>query len=52
VIADGPGRFAEAVVALLKNPERRRELGARACENVRRSYDWDRNLGLLEGLFS
>ncbi len=40
VIADSPETFARAVVMLLRDPERRRALGAAARRAVETSYDW------------
>ncbi len=40
VIADTPDTFARAVIALLRNPERRRDLGRHARARVTAQYDW------------
>ncbi|MBZ0301729.1 MAG: glycosyltransferase, partial [Anaerolineae bacterium] len=40
VIADGAADTAEAVVALLQNPERRAQLGQQAQTIVSKHYDW------------
>lgn len=45
LIADDPGRFADAVVELLDQPKLRAELGARGRSYVAARYDW----GLLTG---
>lgn len=48
LVADSAAEFARAVVALLADPERRRQLGRRARRAAER-YDWDRiGAGLLE----
>jgi glycosyltransferase involved in cell wall biosynthesis len=39
VIADEPAEFAAAVLALLGDPQRRRELGA-AASQFAQQYDW------------
>ncbi|MFB3880119.1 MAG: glycosyltransferase family 4 protein [Armatimonadota bacterium] len=41
VLADQPGDFAHAVLELLANPRRRRELGTSAREKAVRQYDWE-----------
>jgi glycosyltransferase involved in cell wall biosynthesis len=40
LLADQPADFAAAVVALLRAPERRAELGQAARSFVERRYDW------------
>jgi glycosyltransferase involved in cell wall biosynthesis len=40
VPADGPGDFADAVVALLRDPERRRALGRAGHDLVEAHYSW------------
>lgn len=40
VRADDPDRFAAEVVALLRDPERRRSLGDAGCRLVRERYSW------------
>lgn len=39
-LADDADTFASAVVELLRDPQRRRELGAAAQQQVRQHYDW------------
>lgn len=40
IIEDSEGQFASAVIALLKNPERRQQLGESARHFVKQHYDW------------
>jgi polysaccharide biosynthesis protein PslH len=40
LIADDPAHFARSTLALLRNPERRRSLGATARELVLQNYSW------------
>lgn len=49
-IADDPKEFAEATVDLLKNPNRRRRLGANARELVRYCYSWNKMYRGLDAL--
>jgi len=46
LLADTPRQFADAVVRLLADPDRRQQLGTRAAKWVRQRYDWSR-LGAL-----
>jgi glycosyltransferase involved in cell wall biosynthesis len=39
--ADSPREFAAACVRLLRDPERRRELGAAGRESVVQRFDWN-----------
>ncbi len=49
VIADAEGDFADAVVNLMRDPERRRQIGLSAREFVRQRYDWSAIVpGLLD----
>jgi glycosyltransferase involved in cell wall biosynthesis len=41
LVADDADRFADAVVALAENPDRRRALADDALQYVRRSHTWD-----------
>ncbi len=41
LLADGPDAFAAAILALLEDGERRRELGAAARAFVERGYGWE-----------
>jgi sugar transferase (PEP-CTERM/EpsH1 system associated) len=47
-IARTPEEHANAAVALLRDPEERRELGRRGADFIARSYDWDRQVDALE----
>lgn len=40
LIADSPEEFARAVVTLLKDVDRRRSLGEKACRFVRENFSW------------
>jgi len=50
VIADSPRQFADAVVALLRDPARRAELGAAARTFVQ-AYDWKNIIPRLEVVY-
>ncbi len=50
VISDGEETFAREVVSLLKNENRRKEMGIRAMENVHLNYSWETNLKKFEEL--
>ncbi len=50
VIADSPRRFADAVVALLRDPSRRAELGAAARAFVE-AYDWKNIIPRMEAVY-
>jgi glycosyltransferase involved in cell wall biosynthesis len=41
VVADDPHTLAAAIVALLRDPERARQLGQAGRELVQRRYEWD-----------
>lgn len=45
------GAFADAVIELLGDPNRAREMGARARNFIERHFSWQNNLGLLDGIF-
>jgi sugar transferase (PEP-CTERM/EpsH1 system associated) len=44
IIADDEGDFAKAVIDLIKDSDKRREIGRKAAENIRRHYSWNINL--------
>ncbi|MCS7024954.1 MAG: glycosyltransferase [Bryobacteraceae bacterium] len=41
IVVDSGAAMAEAVIALLENPEQRRRLGQQARATVERNFDWD-----------
>jgi len=52
VLADAAREFAQAVIALLTDEQRRAALGARAREFVERSYDWSAIVPKLEEVYA
>lgn len=50
LVRDNPQAFADAVVALLRDCERRRALGAAGRETILDAYTWDRKAEQLEAL--
>jgi sugar transferase (PEP-CTERM/EpsH1 system associated) len=46
--ADGPAEFATSVVSLVRDPERRRRLGAAGRRLVEEQYGWSRAAGVFE----
>jgi polysaccharide biosynthesis protein PslH len=44
VIADDEAAFAKAVIDLIKDSDKRRKIGRKAAENIRRYYSWNINL--------
>ena len=51
LISDEPVDFAESVVALLANTEKRKRLGSNARRLVEKRYNWDGLAGRLEELY-
>lgn len=51
VLAESPADTAAAVVELLRDPARARELGRRGRERVLASYSWERNARSAEELY-
>ncbi len=49
VLAANSARFADAIVRLLGDPERRRSIGQRARAFIEREWTWEHHLGRLEG---
>ena len=52
MLADAAQDFARAVIALLIDPQRRAELGARARAFVQHSYDWSAIVPKLEEVYA
>lgn len=50
MIADEEESFANEVIGLLKDENRRREMAKKAVENIRRHYSWESNLQAFEEL--
>ena len=50
-IADDADQFAQSIVSLLADEERRRDLGERARRQVRQHYDWSALIPLLLGAY-
>jgi polysaccharide biosynthesis protein PslH len=50
LVADGPDRFAAAVVEVLRDPARREQLAADGLDCVKRNHDWGTLLARLEDL--
>lgn len=51
LLADAADGFAEAVVALLQDEERRRAIGERGAALVRVRYDWSAVIPIVEGVY-
>jgi sugar transferase (PEP-CTERM/EpsH1 system associated) len=51
-VARTPDEHARAALELMREPARRRELGARGAEFIARHYDWDRQVEALERVLS
>ena len=49
-IVDESVAFAQTVIQLLNDKQRRDALGISAVQNIRRHYSWDRNLHALDRL--
>ncbi len=49
---DDPAAFAAVILDLVKNPQKRGELGDRARRYTAEKFSWDRIAGLYSGLFS
>jgi len=51
LVADAPEAFAGHVVALLKDPERRRRLGQEGRKTAEQFYGWERSARQLDALY-
>lgn len=51
LIADHAPAFADSVVTLLQNAERRRQLGSAARKFIVEQWSWDKHFGDLESMF-
>jgi sugar transferase (PEP-CTERM/EpsH1 system associated) len=51
IIADSPKEFAQQVLTLFDNPERRRDLGRNARALVEAKYDWRQIVPLFERIY-
>jgi glycosyltransferase involved in cell wall biosynthesis len=51
IIADAPADFAWAVIHLLRDPARRKQLGSAAREFARARYDWRSIVPSLEAAY-
>ncbi len=51
LIADTPAKFAEAVIALLRDPSRRAQLGQRAY-TLAEAFDWKKIIPLFESVYA
>jgi glycosyltransferase involved in cell wall biosynthesis len=51
MLADTPGTFSSAVIALLRTPERRAELGLAGRRFVEEHYDWSVIIPRVEGAY-
>jgi glycosyltransferase involved in cell wall biosynthesis len=51
VIADTPGEFAESVLALLKDPDRRQKMGQIARAFAAQGYDWPIVVPMMERVY-
>jgi glycosyltransferase involved in cell wall biosynthesis len=49
-VAQSPDELARECLALMRDFERRRELGARGLRFIARHFDWDRQVERLEAL--
>ena len=50
LIADDVEKFANEVITLLKDEKRRKEMGRKAVENIRKNYSWETNLKIFNDL--
>jgi glycosyltransferase involved in cell wall biosynthesis len=52
LVADEPGAFAEAVVGLLRSPEKCRDMRQNARQLVEERYDWDRVMAVYDDILA
>ncbi|MBI5650673.1 MAG: glycosyltransferase [Chloroflexi bacterium] len=52
ILADDPATFARAVIALLRDPSRRRALGASARARAEANYDWRKIIPAFDKIYS
>jgi glycosyltransferase involved in cell wall biosynthesis len=50
LVAHDAAEFARACSALMRDPQRRGELGKRGADFIARHYDWERQVDALEAL--
>jgi glycosyltransferase involved in cell wall biosynthesis len=50
-VADGAREFADAVVSVLRSPERARELGENARARVMEDYTWEGAAAAVERVY-
>jgi sugar transferase (PEP-CTERM/EpsH1 system associated) len=50
LIADDEKKFANEVITLLKDEKRRKEIGRKAVENIKKNYSWETNLKKFDDL--
>jgi len=48
---DNPGALAAALISLIENPDRARELGSSGRRHVEEHFDWGKNVGQMEDVY-
>jgi len=48
---DNPGALAAALISLIENPDRARELGSAGRRHVEEQFDWHKNVTLMEEVY-
>ena len=51
LVADTPDRFAQEVLSLLRDPERRQRLGEAGRKTVEQFYGWEQSANQLDALY-
>lgn len=51
IVADDPAEFAQRTVELLKDGHRRKAVGQKGLDFVRRNFGWDQIIGRLETVY-